>query len=137
MPDLTPDGAAARAADGYRGRVSSNVPGRQKQRRHLIDFDNPPPPRASRDEEERLTRVQQWVMSALAVTTVGHLSAGLVVAALAIDGHLDARIGLMVIAAVVGVLGMVLGLVIHRRSPLNPLILLGLLPAAIGAFWVF
>lgn len=117
--------------------MSSSAPGRPKQRRHLIDFDNPPPPRASKDDEERLTRVQQWVMSALAVTTVGHLSAGLVVAALAIDGHLDARIGLMVIAAVVGVLGMALGLVIHRRSPLNPLILLGLLPAAIGAYWVF
>lgn len=124
------------ARRGYRATVS--VPDRPRPRaRHLIDFDNPPPPRPSKEAEERLTRVQQWVMSVLIVVTAEHLSAGLVVAAVAIDGHLDARIGLMVIAAIVGVLGMAIGLVVHGRKPVHPLVLLGLLPAAIGSYWVF
>ncbi|MDT9592063.1 hypothetical protein RDV89_03240 [Nocardioides zeae] len=106
-----------------------------KKRKHLIDFDNPPV--VSREAEARLTRVQQWVMSALLVTTALHLAAGLVVAAAAIDGHLDARVGLMVIAGLVGLLGMGIGLAIHQRSPLHPLLLLGLLPALAGIPWVF
>lgn len=113
------------------------VPAKPKKRKHLIDFDNPPPPRPPREAQERLTRVQQWVMSALIVTTAVHLAGGLVVAAAAIDGHLSARVGLVVIAGIVGVLGMVMGLVIHQKKPYHPLIALGLLPALIGCYWVF
>ncbi|MDF9714567.1 hypothetical protein INN71_00670 [Nocardioides sp. ChNu-153] len=113
------------------------VPRAPRKAKHLIDFSNPPAPRAAQEAEARLSRVQQWVMSVLTVTTTSHLAGGLVVAAAAIDGHLDARIGLVVIAAAVGVLGMVAGLAIHRRSPVHPLVLLGLLPALIGCYWVF
>lgn len=113
------------------------MPATPKKRKHLIDFDNPPPPRPAREAQERLTRVQQWVMSALIVTTAVHLAGGLIVAAVAIDDHLEARVGLVVIAAIVGVLGMVMGMVIHQKKPYHPLILLGLLPAAIGSYWVF
>lgn len=119
--------------------MPSTTPARPapKKRRHLIDFDNPPPAAPPKVAEERLTSVQQWVMSVLIVTTALHLSGGLVVAALAIDGHLASRIGLVVIAAIVGVIGMACGLLVHRRSPLHWLLVLGLLPAAIGSIWIF
>lgn len=102
--------------------------------RHLMDPDAPRRPEPSGGMS--LTGVQQWVMSALAVTTVLHFVVGLVIAAAYVDGtRAGAEQGLLAIAAVMGLLGVAAGLVIHRRSPLSPWLLLGLLPAAVGA-WV-
>lgn len=81
--------------------------------------------------------VQRWVMSVLAVTTVGHFAAGLVLAAIFLeDGRPGARVGLVVIAGVVGVLGVAAGFAIHQKSPLTPWLVLGLVPAAVGPFFV-
>jgi hypothetical protein len=81
--------------------------------------------------------VQRWVMSALAVTTIGHFAAGLVVAAVFMDGTEQvARIGLVVIAGVVGVLGVAAAFLIHQRSALTPWLVLGLLPLAVGLYFV-
>ena len=81
--------------------------------------------------------VQRWVMSALAVTTIGHFAAGLVLAAIFLeDGRPGARVGLTVIAGVVGVLGVAAGFAIHQKSPLSPWLVLGLVPAAVGFFFV-
>jgi hypothetical protein len=41
-----------------------------------------------------------------------------------------------VIAAVVGVLGVAAGFLIHQKSPLTPWLVLGLIPAAIGLFYI-
>jgi hypothetical protein len=82
-----------------------------------------------------MTSVQRWVMSVLAVTTIGHFSAGLVLAAVFLeDARTGAQIGLDVIAGVVGVLGVAAGFLIHQRKPLSPWLLLGLLPAAVGLY---
>ena len=83
-----------------------------------------------------LTQVQQWVMSALAVTTILHLAAGLAVAAVFADAR-DAQVGLNVIAGAVGVLAVAAGFLIHRRSPVTPWLLLGVLPGLIGAWFTF
>jgi hypothetical protein len=83
-----------------------------------------------------LSQVQRWVMSTLAVTTILHLAAGLVVAAMYVD-TLDARIGLLVIAGAFGVISVAVGLMIHRRSPLSPWLTVGTLPALVGALLVF
>lgn len=102
------------------------------RRKHLMDPDAPrrPPTPAS---AERLTRVQRWVMSTLAVTTVLHLAAGLVLAALFLpDPRLSSQVGLNVIAAAFGVLAVAAGLAIHGRSVLSPWLALGLLPGALG-----
>jgi hypothetical protein len=81
--------------------------------------------------------VQRWVMSALAVTTIGHFAAGLVVAAVFMDGTEQvARIGLVVIAGVVGVLGVAAAFLIHQKSALTPWLVLGLLPLAVGLYFV-
>ena len=106
--------------------------------RHLLDPDDLRRSHQSRQSSmQSLTNVQRWVMSVLAVTTILHLAAGLVVAAVFMDpDRVDARIGLNVIAAVIGVLSVATGLLIHRRSPLSPWLLLGLLPGVIGAWLV-
>lgn len=106
---------------------------RPRRQRHLIDFDAPPKPRDIRREEESLTRVQRYVMSVLAVTTVGHLAVGLVVAAVMLDApQPGARVGLCVIAGAFGVIGVVVARLIHGRSPLTPWLLAGALPTVVG-----
>lgn len=103
------------------------------RRRHLIDPLNPPPPPTPRS----LTNVQQWVMSALAVTTILHLAFGLMIATLFIgDDQRVAQIGLNVIAAAFGVIAVASGFLIHKRSPLTPWLLLGLLPGVVGTWLV-
>lgn len=85
-----------------------------------------------------LSQVQRWVLSTLAVITIEHLAAGLVVAAIFMpEDRLDSRIGLLVIAGIFGVIAVVTALVIHQRSLLSPWLVLGTLPAVVGAYLVF
>ena len=105
----------------------------QRRPRHLMDPDNPVRP----VNDKSLTHVQQWVMSVLAVFTVAHLAVGLVIGAVTIDpAYQSSRIGLCVIAGAFGMLGIAGGFLIHKRSPLTPWLLLGLLPAVVGIWLV-
>jgi hypothetical protein len=113
--------------------VAMTTPASPKRQRHLMDPNNPVRMR----NDHQLTKVQRTVMSALAVTTILHLSAGLVIAAWAIDGVGDGgKIGLLLIAAAFGLLAVAAGFVIHKKSALTPWVLLGLIPAVAGAIWV-
>jgi len=104
-----------------------------KRQRHLMDPNNLQRMR----NDQQLTKVQRTVMSALAVTTIIHLSVGLVIAAYAIDGVGNGgKIGLLLIAAAFGLLAVAAGFVIHKKSPVTLWVLLGLIPAVAGAFWV-
>lgn len=101
--------------------------------RHLIDMSNPPAPRPR--ESESLTRVQQCVMSSLAVTTILHFAAGLIVVVWFMDeSRVVSRVGLLVIAGIIGVCSIVAGLVIHRRSVLTPWLVVGVLPSIAAAY---
>ena len=103
-----------------------------RKAKHLIDFDAPPRQRDVAREEESLERVKRWVMSVLVVTTVAHLAAGLVIAAVMLDAPRPvARIGLCVIAGAFGVIGVALAHWIHGRSPLTPWLLVGTLPTVV------
>ncbi len=82
-----------------------------------------------------ITSVQRWIMSSLAVTTILHMSGGLVLAARYVDLR-SSQIGLLVISAAFGLIAFAAGLVIHDKTPLHPLLLLGLVPPALGAWWV-
>ncbi|MEO7352602.1 MAG: hypothetical protein ABIR34_12465 [Marmoricola sp.] len=106
--------------------------------RHLLDPDNlQQSHRRSQSSTDSLGRVQRWVMSVLAVTTILHLAAGLVLAAYFIDeSRQGARIGLCLIAAAVGVLAAATGRVIHHKLPLSPWLLLGLTPGIVGLWLV-
>jgi len=86
--------------------------------------------------DRSLTRVKQWVASVLVVFTVAHLAVGLVIGAVAIDPiYQSSRIGLCIIAAAFGMLGLAGGFLIHRLSPFTPWLILGVLPAAVG-LWI-
>lgn len=107
-----------------------------RRAKHLIDPDNPRPVR--RAEPMSVSQVQRWVMSSLAVLTIAHMSAGLIIAAMVMDPErTDARIGLNVIAGGFGIMAMAAALAIHRRSLLSPWLLLGLLPTAVGLYLTF
>ncbi|GAA1434700.1 hypothetical protein GCM10009641_28740 [Mycobacterium cookii] len=85
-----------------------------------------------------LARVQKWVMSTLAVTTILHLVVGLVVAAVMLDDAPDSsKIGLNVIAGIFGAIAVATGLAIHGRRILSPWLLLGLVPTATGLVLTF
>ena len=104
-----------------------------RRRKHLMDPNNPQP---MRRDSMSLNRVQTWVLSTLTVTTILHMSAGLVLAALVAD-TMDARIGLLVIAGLFGVFSVVAALAIHKRRPLSWWLMLGWLPSIIGAYVIF
>ncbi len=111
---------------------SSNRPP-HRRRKHLMD---PNSPRQVRDREaaaRSLSRVQKWVMSTLAVTTILHLSVGLVIAAMFVrTPDLSAKIGLNVIAGAFGVIAIGAGLAIHGHRLLSPWLLLGIIPGLVG-----
>lgn len=91
--------------------------------------------------DRSLTNVQRWVMSVLTVFTVAHLALGIAFAAYTIDDqYTAARIGLNVIAAAFGVIGVAAGIAIHGHRPDHwpyvPWLLLGLLPGVIGLWLV-
>ncbi len=121
--------------------MPSSVPARrtEKGRGHLLDLNAPrrvvqDPEKDARD----LARVQRWVMSTLAVTTILHLVVGLVVAAVMMDGSPDSsRIGLNVIAGIFGAFAVAAGLAIHGKSILSPWLLLGVVPTAVGLWLTF
>lgn len=126
----------ARPPDGPPGdneRVSEPQP--KKRPRHLMDPNNLQREtiRHTDDGPMHLEPVQKWVLSVLAAVTIVHLSIGLVIAALYIDGdRTDAQIGLNVIAAAFGVIAVVVFRAIHRMSMLSPWLLLGVVPGVVG-----
>jgi hypothetical protein len=104
-------------------------------RKHLM---TPGSPRTHRSDPMSLSTVQRWVLSTLAATTIAHMSAGLVVAAIYIDeSRLDSRIGLLAIAGAFGVAAVIAALVIHKHRLLTPWLLLGAVPPLVGAYIMF
>ncbi|UFN44362.1 hypothetical protein [Nocardioides okcheonensis] len=120
--------------------MASSVPARrtEKGRGHLLDLDAPRRVVGDPSAEDRdLARVQRWVMSTIAVTTILHLSGGLVVASVMLDEKpWSSQVGLSVMAGVVGVLAVATGLGIHGRRLVSPWLLLGLVPTAIGLWLI-
>lgn len=108
----------------------------RKVPRHLIDpatLGQPRPGRNLAEEKRKLERVQRWVMSVLVVTTVFHLSVGLVIAAALMGEDRGAsRYGLVVIAGVLLMGAVGVARAVHRRSPVSPWLLVGLLPTLVG-----
>jgi hypothetical protein len=105
--------------------------------RHLLDPDDPRPAPTGR-REMSITSVQRWVLTALVVTTVEHFALAFVFGAKYLDeSRVAERAVLLVLAAVVGVLGVVGALALHQRGPWSWWLPLGLLPALAGAVWVF
>ena len=108
-----------------------------RRARHLMDPNAPRKP-TSPEDLARLARVQRWVLSVLAVTTIGHLALGLVLAALLVtEDNQGAQLGLCVIASATGVIAVAAGFAIHQKNPLTPWLLLGLAPGVVGLILAF
>jgi hypothetical protein len=104
-----------------------------KRARHLMDPNNPVRPVNDRS----LTNVQRWVASVLATTTIFHLAAGLVIAAVFMgDDNRTSQVGLCVIAGAFGIIAIGVGLLIHGRRPVSAWSAFGLLPTVVGLFLV-
>ena len=112
--------------------MPSGQPGPPAVRKHLMTPGQPRPQRQSMT----LSSVQKWVMSTLVATTIMHLAAGVVVAAY-FSGRVDSQIGLLVIAGAFGVIAIEAALLIHKHRPVSAWLLLGLVPALVGAWLIF
>lgn len=91
------------------------------------------------DDERSLDLVQRVVTSALAIVVGGGIS--ILLALNTVLGYASAdqasRVGLWVMAGIAGILTTAAVLIINRRHPYSPLLLLGLLPMAISAYWLW
>jgi hypothetical protein len=102
-----------------------------------MDPHAPRPVRDTTAEIRSLTRVQRWVASSLAVTTILHLSVGLIIAAMFLPHPTrSAQIGLNIIAGAFGVIAVAAGLAIHGGRVLSWWLLLGALPTLVGLYLV-
>jgi hypothetical protein len=127
MTDVTPRGMGCGSPVRDHGGVSDTGPVRRP--RHLMDPDNP----VRQVNDHSLTQVQRWVMSVLAVTTILHLSVGLVLGALFLD--VDAtvsRVGISVIGGLFGVVAVGLGRLIHHKSLASWWLAVGFVPGVVG-----
>jgi hypothetical protein len=90
------------------------------------------------EEARSLDLVQRMVVSALAIVIYGAISAGLTAYITLNPDDLSrgSIIVLWLIAGFAGLLTAATVLVINRRHPYSPLLMLGLLPTAISAYWV-
>lgn len=101
---------------------------------------DPNAPRREPDPEalKRLETVQRRVITALVLTTVAHLTAGLIIAAkLDVAGHrTDAQVALVVIGVLFWNVGIAGVAALNRRPMLTWWHLTALLPLAAGLWWV-
>ena len=105
-------------------------------RSHLLDPNNLPKP--SPRAQQSLSKVQRWVMSTLAVTTILHLVAGLILAAAFMDAaRHSSRVGLLVISGALGIIAVAAGIAIHQKRVLSPWLLLGVIPSVVAAVVMF
>lgn len=90
-------------------------------------------------DEQSLDLVQRIVASVLAVVVGGGIAVLLstLTALDALSFDSASRIGLWVMGGVAGILTAAAVLVINRRHPYSPLLVLGLIPMALAAYWVW
>jgi hypothetical protein len=92
------------------------------------------------EEERRLESVQRIIISALVGVVLGSFSTVLALY-LAVRGERDlprdSVLGLWYMTGVIGLVTAVAILVVQRRRPYSPWVVLGLLPMLLSAYWIF
>lgn len=83
-----------------------------------------------------IERVQKWVMSALLLVTALIFAGGLSFLAGSVD-RAGAKPGLLTIAGAVGLVAMAGVRVINEKRIVHPWLLAGVLPAAVGWWWLY
>ena len=99
----------------------------------------PPGDARQQSEERSLDLVQRMIISALILVVLGTVAVVLAAYLIARPAEFlrGDRIGLWVMTGVIGLLTAAAVLFIQQRRPYSPWLLLGLLPMAVSAFWVF
>ena len=100
---------------------------------------SPEPSRRTKRPEMTTEQVQRWVVSLLVFAITSFPIGGLIGVSHVVLGQdrRGAAICLMAMAGFIGMLSIGVMRVIHKRSLATPLLILGLLPAAIAAIFVF
>jgi len=96
--------------------------------------------RYAAEEERSLDLVQRVIASSAIGLFVGSISVVLAAYLAASGMHelpRDSVVGLWVMTGVIGLVTAAAVLVLHRRRWFSPLVLLGLLPMAVSAYWIF
>jgi hypothetical protein len=98
-----------------------------------MDPNDPRPPQ-QRGRQMGVGQVQKWVLTIVAIGVIGLHATAMAAAPLAYKTHTPgAKIGLLIISAVFGMIAVVAARLIHKKSPLTPLLVLGWIPAAVFA----
>lgn len=85
-----------------------------------------------------IERVQQWVGGSLAFTSIEHLAAGLALFAIWMDVERPgARIGLLVMSGICGLVAVAVFRLILRVNPVSPWLVLALVWPLVGAYVSF
>lgn len=92
-----------------------------------------------RREEMSIDQVQRWVVSLLIFAISTFPIGGLIGVSYATlnQGRRGSAIGLIIMAGVIGVIGVGAIRIVHKRPVATPLLVLGVLPAAIAAYVIF
>ncbi len=91
-------------------------------------------------ERRSLDLVQRMVVSFLlggVIAMVAAVLALFVVTRAQYELPYDSVIGLWIMTGVIGLAGAVTVLIINRRRPYHPLVVLGLAPMAVAGYWLF
>lgn len=105
-----------------------------RRARHLMDPNNPRPPQ-QRGSGMEIGQVQRWVLTIIVLGVVGLHSAAMAAAPLAFNsGVPGAKPSLLLISGFFGMMAVVAARLIHKLSPLTPLLVFGWIPAAIFFF---
>jgi hypothetical protein len=99
----------------------------------------PPGDARQQSEERSLDLVQRMIISALILVVLGTVAVVLAAYLIARPAEFlrGDRIGLWVMTGFIGLVTTALILLINRRRPYSPLVLIGLLPMAVTAWWIF
>jgi hypothetical protein len=86
----------------------------------------------------KIETVQRWVFAVILI----HIGGSPALALAAYSPHLEntkhsSGVGLWVMSGVVGLATAIGVLLVHQRSPLSPWLIVGILPMAVSAFYVF
>lgn len=91
-----------------------------------------------REEARSLDLVQRLVVSVLVAVVFGLPTLAVAFYSTRLAGTEPGNaIGLWVMSALLGLVTMGAVLLVHGRRPYSPLVLIGLVPAAVAAYWVF
>lgn len=85
-----------------------------------------------------ISQVQRWVLSIVVIGVVGLHSAAMAAAPMAFNsGVAGAKPALLIISGAFGMIAVIAARMIHKKSPVTPLLIFGWIPAAIFFFIYF